>query len=1171
MSRGYTGGARRHPLAATLLRTLVLLCAVLIPIGCATQATNQPAVASATTQAAAEPAGNTMQLFLGDWQVIGPFPADSEALNALGTDFLGNEAAAVPSSQPVTRGEQEYRWQQAPGRVLNFGAIFSPDVDQDRVVAYAYTTINVTEETKAVLAMGADDAVRAYLNGEKVYEFARPYGSYLDNHTANVTLKQGENRLLLKVFDAVQDWGAFARFTPDVPSPLQLNFKYPFNEKLGIYELPPVLIRFADAAGTITEEHWISGFRPKWALNPVYRLTIPTPVTPPAKVLARIDDSENEYTWDEVLNGTAVLGKPSTRTISGEVLDRLTGSPVANAKLSVGAEGPTAVSAEDGTFTIAGIDPSQVRLSARADGYQETIRQAMRSDSGPVEVHLDRGELTVRGRITDDKGAPIAGAVIKIENDGSSATTDADGRYTLAGLSKNSGYERDGKLNVYPQLTHPDYAAPPYAMLSVDLAKKEGEADFTMVPGGCVVGRVTAKEDGRPLAGVSIQTGQDAFPSNAVIPQTKTDQDGRYRLTGVRPGPAPIFAFHDDWAPELIRVEAAVGKEAPADFALLPGQTVSGKVVDREGKPVSGVGFSTDTWRGLRMFLRRGTTAADGTFTLTHMPADEVATDFYAQGYSASRDVKLTGGQTDVVVTMGGPAKIAGRVLDAQTREPIKQFQLIRGLKFHGNERIYWQNSEAKTITSPEGRFEEQENELANYDLLLRVGAPGYGTGEIPDLLIKQGDVKTDLEFLLTKGVMLTGLVTDPQGNALPGAKVQLFNAEAALWLSNRWSNRNEGPSAVTAVDGTFSISGGTQGEWGAYISKEKLGGVLIQNVKIGGDAPPLNVALQPFGSVEGYITLGGKAEKNTSIVVMNGKRMPHESMQISMHGKSDPDGYFRIDDIPAGDFKVGHYIEAESGGGYSRTTEVTIQPGAVAFVALGGEGTARLYGTARADGNPVANLPISLYSQSGGSRQFGALSRADGSYEIPDLPPGSYQLSANRWSRDGGSSINFSDRVDVAEGEQKEFAIVIEKQRPFEVGASLPPIVGKKPDGEAWAMPAASSGRVMAMFYAPSEDSTKKNLDLLVGARERLQQAGVPILLITSSMVSKDKMKEELTPLGLENDVVTIPSSWFQKTYRKIQLGNEMPLFLMDANFTIVAVCRDAAAIDSAIQKKEQ
>jgi protocatechuate 3,4-dioxygenase beta subunit len=155
-------------------------------------------------------------------------------------------------------------------------------------------------------------------------------------------------------------------------------------------------------------------------------------------VLARIDDSETEYTWDEVLNGTAVLGKPSTRTITGKVLDRLTGSPVANAKLSVGAEGPTALAAEDGTFTIAGIDPSQVRLSARADGYQETIRQAMRSDSGPVEVHLDRGELTVRGRITDDKGAPIAGAVIKIENDGSSATTDADGRAIRSPASRRT-------------------------------------------------------------------------------------------------------------------------------------------------------------------------------------------------------------------------------------------------------------------------------------------------------------------------------------------------------------------------------------------------------------------------------------------------------------------------------------------------------------------------------------------------------------------------------------------------------------------------------------------------------------------------------------------------------------------------------------------------------------
>ena len=137
-------------------------------------------------------------------------------------------------------------------------------------------------------------------------------------------------------------------------------------------------------------------------------------------------------------------------TISGRVTDE-SGLPVASADVMVMAAefertrmrraarvGPgQAKTADDGTFTVTGVEPGEAQLTVRKQGYvlhRETIEV---EGSMSVDVQLARG-LSIRGIVTR-AGRPVEGAQVgastaAIGGEHQSAVTDDDGRFTLSGL-----------------------------------------------------------------------------------------------------------------------------------------------------------------------------------------------------------------------------------------------------------------------------------------------------------------------------------------------------------------------------------------------------------------------------------------------------------------------------------------------------------------------------------------------------------------------------------------------------------------------------------------------------------------------------------------------------------------------------------------------------------------
>jgi dienelactone hydrolase len=79
------------------------------------------------------------------------------------------------------------------------------------VVAYGYATVNAEEAGEALLAVGSDDGVRIWLNGDLVHDHLVARGVRPDEDLVAVTLKEGGNSLLVKVEQGGGGWGFILR------------------------------------------------------------------------------------------------------------------------------------------------------------------------------------------------------------------------------------------------------------------------------------------------------------------------------------------------------------------------------------------------------------------------------------------------------------------------------------------------------------------------------------------------------------------------------------------------------------------------------------------------------------------------------------------------------------------------------------------------------------------------------------------------------------------------------------------------------------------------------------------------------------------------------------------------------------------------------------------------
>lgn len=233
-----------------------------------------------------------------------------------------------------------------------------------------------------------------------------------------------------------------------------------------------------------------------------------------------------------------------------------------------------------------------------------------------VEIGRSRSPdpgFAVAGRVTDERGRPIAAAQVLLSRQGGAGrgdllrtTTGDDGAFRVADVPAGS-YRLLARAGGFADAVAPE-------SVRVEAGPVSGLA-LRMARGGVISGRILGlAEHEYPRVHVTAwREGADLpIPLRALV-----DNDGRFRIDGVPPGEWRVTARRTS----AYVVDGAVrltspGEEAVLDLHFPEGVAVSGRVL-LDGKPLAGAMVSLGNAETIGRQARQTKTLGDGTFAIS--------------------------------------------------------------------------------------------------------------------------------------------------------------------------------------------------------------------------------------------------------------------------------------------------------------------------------------------------------------------------------------------------------------------------------------------------------------------------------------------------------------------------------------------------------------------------
>jgi len=458
-----------------------------------------------------------------------------------------------------------------------------------------------------------------------------------------------------------------------------------------------------------------------------------------------------------------------------------------------------------GHFVLTDLPAGTISLSTYAEGY---------ASQGNYTFPVDRSQkITLRrlakisGRIVRrSDGKPVQRFQITVQQGGGSSSggvrSSPDGSFVAYSQSQQHG----------PVTLIID--APGYWQQHVDNVIYSPDARpliIRLAPAKKMTGRITQRENGKPLAGVmvSVYNGPANFAFTMSfdigVPPAKatTGADGRFTVEVRVPSAAVTLQKHGYGRVLLNDVNTAIPLRATLDR----GATIIGKVLDADGKPVKDASVRVDAARGSVSYFD-GSAKADGSYTVTDLPSGLYIVQEESQ---RTTTVQATAGQTVAVewhretgITLHGTVTLseglgAGLFVDLGSSETGAQYS---------------------TTTDQHGQY--ALSLLAPGDYMIFIGQPGQdltGLNGLHAISIRKGDNRYDL----TLPCAVSGKLVDAQ-NGTPLANVTLAANRKSTWrdlfglasVMEQHTTPNWYPINLTVTDaqGRFTIANLMPGEW---------------------------------------------------------------------------------------------------------------------------------------------------------------------------------------------------------------------------------------------------------------------------------------------------------------------------------------------------------------------
>jgi len=748
----------------------------------------------------------------------------------------------------------------------------------------------------------------------------------------------------------------------------------------------------------------------------------------PSKWAARIFLIHPDYATVEELTGPNGTKKGPDFSmnagvaLTGRVVSEDGQTPVGEAQIFLDGW-PAGKSAADGTFTIAHARKDWQTVEARIGNR---IAQRARPTGAPAAsasatLKLGKG-ATVSGSVIDLKSKlPVVGARVTIAAPGgrfvgnrdalAEAITDAKGNFTISPVAAGTYDLRSGR---------PGYAingTPSLNLKPADAAQKA----FYATAHGRISGSVI-DDNQRPVAAARLTTRpatrNDRF---AFVPprlgggtEAYSAPDGHFVLRNVETEAdlqvdAVKRGFPGGKSPSL---KLASGERKTGLTITIPrGIAVTGKVTDKDHKPLSGAGVvaveaAADARGGgmRRMIVNTQAggrsdetvrTGSDGTFTI-RVKEGTYDLEFKRDGYSAKtvRGTKVDATTKPLDVMLDPGVEITGRV----TRGGAG----VEGVSI----RAIAQDGFSVAVTGSDGAF--VLTDLTPGQMMLNASKQDAFIQEMRSVTAPARDVVFDLPA----GGRITGHVVDKNSHN----PVTSFQAGVT-------TSRSGGGMVVmmppmqkqfTSDDGSFVLEGIKPGTTQVVVNAPGYTTARVPNIEVedGKTAPDVEVDVETGSKLTGHVTdasgtpLAGVAVGSNPMGGGGGRVMRFDGNTSG--ASTDPSGDYTIDSLDPGDltftFTKNGYIAQQ------KTVTITGGKDARLDAQLGSGMSAS--GTVVTDGGvPVPDVTVRAMSASEMDGAHEGRTDAGGAFTIDGLAPGHFTFTATK----AGFAPNTLRDVDIS------------------------------------------------------------------------------------------------------------------------------------------------------------
>jgi protocatechuate 3,4-dioxygenase beta subunit len=675
-------------------------------------------------------------------------------------------------------------------------------------------------------------------------------------------------------------------------------------------------------------------------------------------------------------------------TITGLVIDEQ-GRPVAGAEVVVTTQAPWVPGAGQrartdttGRFLIPALQESQTYLlrASRAGFAPELLSATPYGEMAAYRITLQRG-AAASGRVVDATGRPVAGARVSLSHGNGfdadppyRATSGPDGRFEIPDLPPDRFELR---------VTHRDFPLVKQGGIVIPRNSRRFDLGRVALPKGERWQGQVLDSQGRPLKGVrawAVYGDQRDLDPTAV-----TGPDGRFELARFARGGALYFCRTGYQPHQILFLVPSPASAARLSRIVLDPATplaqVSGRVLDEAGRPIPKARIQRGPppeWRDYARsqfwnpcqrpepFLAVSDARGHFAFGLSGSSVADLRVE--AEGYlpgsrtGISYGPGLSSGETEIVLQRG--ATVAGQVLAADA-SPV------------AGARVYASQSRGtpEAVTDVQGRYRLVAVEPGAREI--RAEHPDLGQAR-RRLDLAAGTRQLDLTLDGQRERAVAGRVAGPDGEPLVGVCVQA--GEFSVYSDE------DGRFRLAFPRGTLLLLGDVL-DLQASLKGYAVGRYPLKPSEMPVDG--LEIRLEKGISLTGRL-LGFEPESFADVQIT-----ARQGKSVWCIGEASPERTYRIDDLGPGTWEV----SARSG---AREAHATVR--------IAGEETSLDLEATRNAGPEIRPKPqsvlrgrfLGLPAGATGhmfavqdSERRDAEPGADGSYLVPDLGPGEWEVEA--------------------------------------------------------------------------------------------------------------------------------------------------------------------------------